>query len=235
MNENTEKKTGFLAWFDNFWYHYKWHSIVALFLVFTIVICTFQMCTKDNPDAYVMYAGNTVISKTNGEGGISPHQIATSSLKKHAEDYNGDGEIYLAFNSLYILNEDEIKEIEDEGDYDIDRTYIQSNHNELTQMLSYGDYFVFILSTDLYREFSASSELPLFSPLASYASSDSLSYLAPDAVYLSSTKLGSEPVFSDLPSDTVVCFRIRSEVALFKGNDAQYQNSEKLLREILSK
>ena len=234
MNENTEKKTGFLAWFDNFWYHYKWHSIVAIFLVFTIVICTVQTCTKDNPDVYVMYAGNTVISKTNGDGGISPFQTATSSLKKYTEDYNDDGEIYLAFNSLYILNESEIKEIEKEGDHDIDRTYIKSNHNELTQMLSYGDYFVFILSTDLYREFSASSELPLFTPLAPYASSQELQYLDENAVYLSSTKLGSEPVFSDLPSDTVVCFRIRSEVALFKGNDAQYQNSEKLLRQILS-
>ncbi|MBQ8719759.1 MAG: hypothetical protein IJY65_01875 [Clostridia bacterium] len=235
MIENTEKKTGFLHWFDNFWYHYKWHSIVAIFLVFTITVCSVQMCTKDNPDAYIMYAGNTVISKTNGEGGISPFQTATASLKKHAEDYNGDGEVYVAFNSLYILNEEEIKAIEDEGDYDIDRTYIQNNHNELTQMLSYGDYFIFILSTDLYLEFSAASELPLFTPLANYASSDSLSYAADDAVYLNSTKLATEPVFCDLPSDTVVCFRVRSEVALFKGNDAQYQNSEKILRDILSK
>ena len=235
MNENTEKKTGFLLWLDNFWYHYKWHSIVALFLVFTITICSVQMCTKDNPDVYVMYAGNTVISKTNGEGGISPFQTATSSLKKHAEDYNGDGEVYLAFNSLYILNEDEIKAIEEKGDYDLDRTYIQSNYSELTQMLSYGDYFIFILSTDLYLDFKNSSDLPLFSPLGQYASSDSLSYAGDDAVYLNSTKLAAAPIFSDLPADTVVCFRIRSEVSLFRGDEAQYQSSEKLLRQILSK
>ena len=28
---------------ENFWYHYKWHSIVALFLVITLVICALQL------------------------------------------------------------------------------------------------------------------------------------------------------------------------------------------------
>ena len=28
-----------LRWWDNYWYHYKWHTIIGLFFVFVIVFC----------------------------------------------------------------------------------------------------------------------------------------------------------------------------------------------------
>ena len=36
---------------QNFIYHYKWHTVVALFLVVTIIICSLQFCTKEEYDA----------------------------------------------------------------------------------------------------------------------------------------------------------------------------------------
>ena len=53
---------------ENFFYHYKWHTLIALFLIFTITVCTLQTCQKSSYDAYIMYAGGTNISSTPKEG-----------------------------------------------------------------------------------------------------------------------------------------------------------------------
>ncbi|MBR5314827.1 MAG: hypothetical protein IKU45_05400, partial [Clostridia bacterium] len=48
-----------LKWLDNFWYHYKWHVIIGLFVIVFLVVAIGQMIDKDKVDAYVMYAGPT--------------------------------------------------------------------------------------------------------------------------------------------------------------------------------
>ena len=48
---------------QNFWYHYKWHSIVAVVVVIAILICTLQFCKKEEYDTYILYAGSKNISR----------------------------------------------------------------------------------------------------------------------------------------------------------------------------
>ena len=54
-----ERKHGKIyKWFDNFWYHHKWKTIICLFLVVTILVCTLQMCRREEKgDISVMLAG----------------------------------------------------------------------------------------------------------------------------------------------------------------------------------
>ena len=59
--------TKFSEWLDNYWYHYKWHTIAVLFAIFVVVICTFQMCRRTVTDIQIMYAGNEDISMSRGE------------------------------------------------------------------------------------------------------------------------------------------------------------------------
>ena len=35
-------RTPFTQWFENFWYHYKWQTIVALCTAITVIICAVQ-------------------------------------------------------------------------------------------------------------------------------------------------------------------------------------------------
>ena len=65
---------------ENFFYHYKWHTIVALFLIVTITICSVQMCSKDSYDVYVMYAGNRDIKSMKNEGDVSEFSKVYKSL-----------------------------------------------------------------------------------------------------------------------------------------------------------
>ena len=50
-------RSPFLKKLDNFFYHYKWHSIVALFLVVVLTVTLVQACSKETFDVEVMYAG----------------------------------------------------------------------------------------------------------------------------------------------------------------------------------
>ena len=58
-NKKPEREHGRLyKWFDNFWYHHKWKTLLSLFLILTILVCTLQMCEKEEKgDISVMMAG----------------------------------------------------------------------------------------------------------------------------------------------------------------------------------
>ena len=51
------KESKFLAWFDNYWYHYKWVTIVVAFFLVVFSICIIQSCTNKPADILVTYAG----------------------------------------------------------------------------------------------------------------------------------------------------------------------------------
>ena len=76
MNENEKLDTGsvsikkgkFLRWLENFWYHYKWHSLIAAFLIFTVTVCTVQMCRKESYDMHILYAGGHSFQRNSEDG-----------------------------------------------------------------------------------------------------------------------------------------------------------------------
>ena len=67
---------------QNFWYHYKWHSIVALFLAVAILICSLQFCKKEKYDAYVAYIGSKQIGRTTENGDVAEIEKVISSLRR---------------------------------------------------------------------------------------------------------------------------------------------------------
>ena len=64
-------KSPFLTRLDNFWYHYKWHSIAALFAVLVIIIIAVQISSKPSYDIHIMYAGTHSFDRTSSDGDIS--------------------------------------------------------------------------------------------------------------------------------------------------------------------
>ena len=74
-----------LKWIDNFWYHYKWTFIVVTFFLVIGIILTFQLITKEDYDAYIMYVGDTTIPDT-------MYQDILDSLEVVVKDYDENGE-----------------------------------------------------------------------------------------------------------------------------------------------
>ena len=55
---------------SNYWYHFKWPTIIASFFVIFATFCIIQMVTRENPDLYVMYTGPVSLSP-NGINSLS--------------------------------------------------------------------------------------------------------------------------------------------------------------------
>ena len=99
MEDNREKYEGDVKLYvpvskklENFWYHYKWHSIAVLSVILIRVIVAFQMCGRTSFDAHVLYAGYHEVKKTSLDGDTAPYKKMLDELESLASDVDGDGE-----------------------------------------------------------------------------------------------------------------------------------------------
>ncbi len=228
-----------LSWLDNFWYHYKWHSIVALFLVLVIVVCSFQMCSKESYDTHIMYAGHKRILHTSEDGDIPEYNIIISSLKRISEDSDGDGKISPAFSDLFVMSDEMKEKIEAELDKgeQVNESLLSTDRKTLTDRMMYSEYYVCLLAEDVYRDYRVISDIDMFLPLAPYTSEGGeYEWAGEDAIYLRSTPFYEMAGICELPEDTVICLRMKSQMsAVFGGdkNDEMFARAEDVVRRML--
>lgn len=75
------------SWFENFWYHYKIHTITAFVIIFTICVIVAQCTTKTEYDYTIMLSTSSV------EWASPQIKALEKELIKYGEDINGDGEV----------------------------------------------------------------------------------------------------------------------------------------------
>ena len=110
MNERDEKIEGgeivvqnkFLNWLDNFWYHYKWHTIIISFFVFVFGFCFVQCATAEHSDVIVTYAGGYTLTASESE------EVAKlfSSVLQKSENGNTDT---VGLNPFSVYTEKELR------------------------------------------------------------------------------------------------------------------------------
>lgn len=237
MNENlnetpkTEKSAARL-WCENFWYHYKWHSIIAIFVVFTITVCSMQMCQRESYDFYVLYGGGKSISRIINDDGSCEYDDIASVFRSISNDYDENGEVSVAFQDVHLLSEDELKEAGDDVNY----AALQQNNTRFRDLMLSSPYYLCFLSEELYLEYSQTEGA--FCSIKEYAGEANLHFLDDGAVYLSSENLpfNNLPGICDLPEDTVICLRAKTVLSnLSKDeNDAHFSRSEDVLRKIFA-
>lgn len=198
-----KEKSAFLRWLDNFWYHYKVQTIIALVGVVILLICILQTCTKsENYDMSALYAGRTAM--TQGQG-LDVANILGIALP---EDYNGDGRKTVEFATYYILSEEQIKTLSAEtyadGDHVyVDRKFISNEYSNYTNILATGEYSLCLLEPWLFEKLVAADRLK---PLG-----EVFDELPDGAVDGFGVTLGSTALYryyealQVLPEDTVVC------------------------------
>ena len=238
MQVNSQSTMSFKEKLDNFWYYHKWHTVIALFVILAIVICSFQMCSKESYDIYIMYAGGHEFKRSSANGDVSEYTKALSSLKQVCSDFDGDGTVSVSFVNLYVPSNEEMAEAQKNPGKELNYTLIAQDKEKLDSNILYSDYYVCIITKDVYDKYKTVQELEMFTPLAQYASEGSERVFYTDsAVYLSSTKLSSLPVFSNLPEDTLICLRTKSAIASHfskEQTEEQYRRSVEVIKNILS-
>lgn len=223
---------------DNFWYHYKWHTLIALFAIFVVVICTLQTCSRESYDIHILYAGNREVKRTSASGGVIEYETFLDDLARIGEDFDGNGKVSVSLKTLFSLTPDEIKEIEKNHELEVNRTLLQQDAATLSQLMTYGDYYLCFLSESVYRDYRDRDGISLFVPLASYAAGREGVRLTDggDGIYLSSVDFGSLPLLADFPDDTVICLRALTEFTekTDRTSRKKFENSEKMLENLLA-
>ncbi len=110
------EQSKFLKWLDNFWYHYKWHTIAVAFLLMVFVVCFVQCASRESTDMTVSFCGNATLSENEMEaiskilGDVCP------------EDVNEDGEKSVWLGQYSIYSEEQLTALYTEYDEETGET-----------------------------------------------------------------------------------------------------------------
>ena len=136
MKEQTRKKI------DNFWYYYKIHVLVVVFILFVASVFIKDIVTKVDYDYSVAFVTEEMM--TNEE--ISSIQ---SVFEREAEDLNGDGEIHVEVQNYTIPQGDSA-----------DPQLVAAGQTKLTVDIQEGTSMIFFLSPGCYESYKDSGVLP---------------------------------------------------------------------------
>ena len=240
LGRDVEMKSPLVSKLENYWYYYKWHTIVALFLIFAIVVCSFQMCSRVEIDGYILYAGGKTVSRTASGGDRAEYARVLDAMKKVVDDFDNDGESNVSFSTLFQLSPDEITEIENRNDgTEVNYALLSEDTETLRDRMYIGEYYLCLMSPYVYECYREIDGISLFVTAADFAPIENeLEYYSDYAVKLSSTPFyKNNPAIRDVfPADTLVCLRIKSAVSSAFGgaeNEEIYRRAEIIFSNIL--
>lgn len=233
----------FLKKLDNYWYHYKWHSIIALFLVAVILICSLQMCKKDDYDYEVLYAGPYNLNKKQT---ILDIESAFASL---GDDRTGDGKVSVNLVSYWVDENIAEKQEENknmtESDVSYSLNYSLSNQELYLDEVQAGNLTIFLVSPHLFHMVNKENGFVAITDVYPELLAEDNDVLAcgtdgkptPYGVVLSKTSLGQRAGLSSLPENTILCLRKPSPMNAFFGAsraEKNYNDSAELFRRALA-
>ncbi|MBQ9940891.1 MAG: hypothetical protein IJO74_05070 [Clostridia bacterium] len=219
----------FQKWFDNYWYHYKWRTIVISVFSLFIIIASVQLLLKKNPDAHIMYAGPASVTYT------SLDEILNSIDKVMEKDLNGDRKKYVEYVEITLIDRSKIN---DEGE--IYSEYINNNLDFQTSMLqrynaeiAFGDSMIYFVSPGIYSDLKSNFQLL---PLNSERLLDDM----PDNSFdeysfkLSDLDIYKLDGFCLLPADTLVCMRHPDKrFAIAKITEKDFLNNVQVFKDLV--
>ena len=225
---------------ENFWYHYKIHTIAAIFIIVAVTICTLQFCSKPKFDAYVLYAGDERVSNVRMDGDLSEYEKFQNAMKRVTPDQNENGEVLVAIENLFVANEAELLLLEERGEnVDNVASLISEDSESLYFYMLSGDYYLLFLSERLFLEYDGEYGGGVFVDLSVYGG-ENLRYVGDGTrgIYLDSFEKFSEldGIASLDPADTVVCLRkinALSSKANGKKNVKSFDTAEAILKKII--
>lgn len=224
MEEKKEERQivlqgGFASWFENFWYHYKWHTIGVLAALIILLVCTLQTCSQEKEDIVILYAGPVCLSATENQ------ELARMMDGVLPSDYDGNGDRHAALSLYQIYSEAQIKEITAETDSEgipgyVDRSRNSDQYSVYNNYLKTGESSVLLLDPWLYEQLKNEDRLRPLSEVCAQAPKGAFDDYG---VRLGDTALyQTYDIYKVLPEDTVVCL-MRPYVIGRSSNEEAYQ------------
>ena len=87
-------------WFDNFWYHHKWKTLIIAFFAVVVLVCALQMCGKeDEGDVAILMVGPYGFATE--QSGIGDLQAFLDKTLPQDYDENGSKRVDIVHYTVY--------------------------------------------------------------------------------------------------------------------------------------
>ncbi len=87
-------------WWSNYWYYYKWHTILIGIAVIIVITIIADLIGKPTPDFAFMYAGNMA-----GMGSVEGYALE-DEWKQYTSDVDSNGEFNVKSTVIYVPEEE---------------------------------------------------------------------------------------------------------------------------------
>jgi hypothetical protein len=209
----------FLNWLDNYWYHYKWPTIIVSFFLIIGTISLTQLFTKEKYDAYVMYVGGASIPDTQ-------YYDIKQSLKAVSDDYDGDKEHNINFAKTLFISDPE-----NEMASTVNSSAVQYLSNLIVQ-----PYYIYLMDEEVYKLYKDSGVFVPISELVTDLPEDW--YYDNTAIYFDKTDYANSFAGVDnLGENTLLVLKIMpysSSKRVTAMEREAYENHLEMLKNILS-
>ena len=224
----------FWKWLENYWYHYKWVTIVAIFVAVLVVVGVSQMINKEDADVRMVYFGPAAVS---GEQ-ASDIEFAFEQMMKY--DYNGDGTKTVQITVLNYYTEElyaeKMKESEEKGTFfAYDPSNASDTISQLNTLIGSGDTVICLLDDSMYADLKEQGAFETLETVLGYKPEKALDDYS---VYLGDTGLvQSYSAFAAIPDNTRLCIcKLSQNTYLIKKNAVSkaYDRHLEMFRDIFA-
>jgi hypothetical protein len=185
-----------LKWLDNFWYHYKWHTVAVLFITFVLVVCITQCARKEKHDVVVMYAGPYLYS---GEEMLTVKEELNKAVPG---DFNGDGKKNAGLVTYQVMTDEQLLAYKEQAG-SVDTSYFTAQTSNCNNYLLTGECGILLIDRSLFEQLRDAERLRNLSEVFPALPSSAIDEYGID---FSATSLSeNSEQLSKLPKDTVLC------------------------------
>ncbi len=204
-----------VARWENFWYHYKWHTLAVVFGVVVVLVCLLQMCGKESGDISFLQVGDVTLAP--------PHQEAIGDSL--TDQVLNDDDYRISFITYRLTTGGMTSGFLGDTAF--------TDQNNFKDQLALQNGYICLFSPYAYEESKKLYDAEdLYRPLSDFTADTSLSYDS-YAIELGKTDLQYLPGFKLMPKDTLVCFRIKPWLN-GKQASASYARHEDVFKAMLS-
>ena len=224
-------------WFDNFWYHNKWKTLGCLFLAVVILVCTLQMCQKeDKGDIMVLLAGPYNLSNDQ----VAYNDLRACLARYLPADYDENGKKQVDLDAHAIYSAEQIKELQSSVDEDgnpirINTAANSQNYEHYNRRMMLGESSVLFLDPWLYEQLAGNKNGEYLMDIVETFGAQpegALSFEKDGKVHIYGVRLGDTALYRNnkavsnvLPEDTVVC--LLAPYLMSTSNDPEvYRNAK---------
>ena len=226
-------KSKISLFFENVWYHYKWHIIIIAFFVLVFGVCIAQCLGTEQPDVVVTYAGGYTLSSAE----VNTFNQILNGLLEHSSD---DARSVVALAHYSIYTQEELHQMyygddtEENGAaslaYNSARQTNVTNASNFSNFLLTGETAILLVSEWVYQNKIDTERMMTLESVLGYTPDTAVDAYA---VKLCDTELyKTYEALQVLPKDTLIVFA-RPTIAGPTANEDVYAIHKKLFRAMI--